>query len=360
MFTRRKKPRVKAKTVDAQYVGSEPTQINNEIDLVQAYNYYNYHFNNQDARRWVTEWLSKQHKSVQKWAKDYKLAHDNHTSMTMGAIAHMLNRNVVLPKHCLEFLVRRIQDVALTAAKYRKLAEKAEVTYIYPKVHENWVIIEAETMLDEYYQQEYPHIEPYKLPLRERNAKRKDVEAAVEFYDKLLLELGTKKGEGYEKLSKRQFNSYRRFVSLMLEQLNGYLREKTVTRKPRAPKIKSGDQIIKRLQFKATDAELNTVSINPLAILEAKVLYLYNTKYKMMTRLQALPAKALSVKGTTVINFDPKFSTRKKLRKPEAMLHAVLTMTDKMAEKALKKLSTKFLEVNGRVNTDTLILRAHK
>ena len=43
MFTRRKKPRVKAKTVDAQYVGSEPTQINNEIDLVQAYNYYNYH-----------------------------------------------------------------------------------------------------------------------------------------------------------------------------------------------------------------------------------------------------------------------------------------------------------------------------
>lgn len=130
-------------------------------------------------------------------------------------------------------------------------------------------------------------------------------------------------------------------------------------RKTRRPKAVSKDKLVSKLKFQVNDSDLGIASINPSDIIDASEVWVYNTKNRKVGvyRVAGL-ATGLSVKGTTLQNFDTVNSVQKTLRKPAEQIKN-WTGTSKMKfAKAFKELTTTDTTLNGRLNDTTIILKA--
>jgi hypothetical protein len=103
--------------------------------------------------------------------------------------------------------------------------------------------------------------------------------------------------------------------------------------------------------------ELNLVSIAPEKIVGALQVWTYNTKTKLLGVYNADNAKGLTVKGSTLQNFNEQTSIGKRLRKPEIVLPNVLGAGKVQIKKILPDLTTKETNLTGRMNSDTIIVR---
>jgi hypothetical protein len=68
-------------------------------------------------------------------------------------------------------------------------------------------------------------------------------------------------------------------------------------------------------------------------------------------------AKGLTIKGTTIQNFNVETSIGKRLRKPDLVVKQVLDGGKIVLKKLLDGLTTKPAELTGRINSDTIIVR---
>ena len=66
------------------------------------------------------------------------------------------------------------------------------------------------------------------------------------------------------------------------------------------------------------------------------------------------------VRGSTVHNWDQDFSRQAVLRKPEEVLPQILNKTIKQIDNVWNNLTTKVGKPTGRINKDTILLRAEE
>ena len=84
---------------------------------------------------------------------------------------------------------------------------------------------------------------------------------------------------------------------------------------------------------------------------------MFNEKYRKLTVLTQADKNGLTVKGSTILNFDTVQSYSMTLRKPKEILAAIATKTERQISNLLSKLTTKKTEAKGRVNNNTLIVK---
>lgn len=113
-------------------------------------------------------------------------------------------------------------------------------------------------------------------------------------------------------------------------------------------------KLVEKVQYLKNSTELGVQSCNPEKIIGATMVVLYNVKYRKLTILKG---KNLTVKGTTILDFEPIWSITKTLKKPEVFLSMFKSFPDlEDVKREVDKLSTKPSVANGRVNKDTLIV----
>ena len=134
--------------------------------------------------------------------------------------------------------------------------------------------------------------------------------------------------------------------------------EANKTRKPRQRKQKSPEQLVSKLKYLDKHEEL--VSENPKDIIGALQLWVYNTKSRKLGCYNAEDASGLSVKGSSIISFNESKSIQKKLRKPEVTLPEVLKGGKVYLRTTLDDIKAVASTLNGRLNTDTILLRIIK
>ena len=126
-------------------------------------------------------------------------------------------------------------------------------------------------------------------------------------------------------------------------------------RKARVVKEKPAAVLVAKLKYLKEFPELKLTSEKPASIVGAKTVWLYDTVKRKLFVYHAEGTNKLSVKGTTLLNWDAKKSQVKTLRKPEEF------MSNSLAAKAIQdrfdKLSTKPQTVNGRTNEFMIILK---
>jgi hypothetical protein len=66
----------------------------------------------------------------------------------------------------------------------------------------------------------------------------------------------------------------------------------------------------------------------------------------------------LSVKGTTIIGFNEEQSIQKTIRKPEEKLTEFKSAGKRKLEKFLDEINAVDIKLNGRINADTILLKA--
>jgi len=136
--------------------------------------------------------------------------------------------------------------------------------------------------------------------------------------------------------------------------------ESKATRKTRTPKPKSADKLVAKIKYCVTDEKYKVASINPVDIIGATELWVFNTKTRKIGKYVAEDHATLQVKGTTLQFFDEKQSVAKTLRKPEQQLPEFNKAGKVQLRKFLDNIKGVETKMNGRFNEQTVILKAVK
>ena len=133
--------------------------------------------------------------------------------------------------------------------------------------------------------------------------------------------------------------------------------EAKVNRAPRKTKAVPKDKLVAKLKYKKTDEPLKLVSINPVDIIGAKELWVFNSKTRKLGKYVAEEYKDLAVKGTTILNFNESQSVQKTLRKPVDQLKDFKAAGKVALRKFLEDINAVDTKLNGRVNEDIMLLK---
>ena len=173
--------------------------------------------------------------------------------------------------------------------------------------------------------------------------------------------------EGYAHFTAKMRKEFVEFFEKINTACDTIIETKKSTRKSRKPRARSKDSIIKKLKFQINDSDLGIASIHPTEIVNCNELWVYNTKTRKIGVYHALtkdpramnrPGSGLSVKGTTIIDFDKDASTQKTLRKPKEQIANWTGKAKTKFAKSFNELKTTPIKMNGRINDNTIILKA--
>ena len=138
-------------------------------------------------------------------------------------------------------------------------------------------------------------------------------------------------------------------------------------RKPRKKKEKSPEKLVSKMQFRLEDEKLLLKSIDATEIIYAEQLWVYNTKTRKLGHYKAKvldprglsrPGTGLTVKGTSIKGFDEENSVQKTLRHPEQQLKEFANSGPKKVIELFDAVKTMGIKLNGRVNSEVILLRA--
>ena len=172
--------------------------------------------------------------------------------------------------------------------------------------------------------------------------------------------------EGYAHVKKADIKKLRTAISELMVALDFIIDQAKATRKPRKAKPRSADKVISKLKFLKIDEKYKLASINPIDVVGANELWVFNVKTRKLGKYIASSidpkglgreGTGLSVKGTTIIGFDEKLSVQKTLRKPDEQLKEFKGAGKVALRKFLEDINTTDTKLNGRSNLDTVLLK---
>ena len=166
--------------------------------------------------------------------------------------------------------------------------------------------------------------------------------------------------EAYSYLNKTQLKKLVAYCDLIITDAMKIAGEAKASRKPRKRKQKTPDQLVATLQFCQTSDEFKVSSIKPREIIGAMQLWVFNTKNRKLGCYHAIDADGLSIKGSSIINFNESKSVQKTLRKPEATLPEILKGGKVYLRNALDDIRAVESGLTGRLNADIILVRIVK
>lgn len=399
---------------DAQWTGEEPIWKGWESWSVERFMrmrmrmlpFYSYYTTSSDLKPDLLSWMKEQ-----KYPKtDIDVVNSiapNSIPLTLGKLARVLNRGMpsLHPKAAEyyktlsanngidndgEIIPLKPIDDAITLHKeiqtllnQNKPASietkvKAVVTKVVKKDTEISSLEKVDTDIISYIEQMFDNwmrdfektkVQPLSLVsfVRDGNIKKSGIAYLLSYLNKHLEEFrgayeksDLQLVEGYSYLGKA---ALRNRVTLLQEMINEVTRNSLPLKKARVikkdhPKQKDPSKLITRLKFAVENDVLNIKSIDPIAIIGSKTLYVYNTKYRTLTVYFASDDNGHTISGTSLKNFDEQKSYVITLRKPKEILNYIITQAPKKIESTLFNIDSKKKMAKGRLNENTILLRA--
>lgn len=385
---------------DSKYTGEEPQwdgcenwdPIKFMTNRNRMFGFYNYYLSAKDLKVFTLEWM-KNNGYKKDEIKYVKSLPDTQPSVTVSKLCRALNNGMlptcdgcmdyykekpgyvnVEPHDDLAFVKNAIDDllkgytqpVAVEETDKKPVDQKANVSPIdrLKNKVESTVCRDLDWMLDDWINTD---VRVFGINLHSSLKANSIPGAGVKYVNAWLMrqrdELsGAIDGdqdcvEGYSHLSKQAIRHRIKELDKMLSQLEKYKATHTNARKPRKKKIQSADRQVKQLKYLNESDEYAITSASPVLIPGSTKIYTFNIKYRKLTVYICESRDGMSVKGTTIKNYDESLSYSMTLRKPNDILNAVVTKTERRSQKILDELKTKRKPANGRINDQTLILK---
>lgn len=371
-MAKKKSNYIGGKTLDEKMMGQEPGVIENVVDndprVSDAFNYYNYMFDTTTGKKWVIEYMKRNSYTKEQIDLFDSVPHSR-IGMTACSLARMTNNGTKLTVKNIEFLQNTIDKVIKMGSEV-PVSTPSSTPNIQNRLREkqNAVIADVEDELDKFYNNNYAGTFSFYQFSQTKQLKPAHAKAVREYYSRLLDELKELTQpkpdkdlvEGYSHLNKSQIKSYYAFVSSICSDAERFSVNTKVVRSPRKKKPKSAIDLIKGLKYKKDDTTLKLTSVNPQTIVGAKALWVYNTKYKAIGVYYASTERGLSIKGSTITQFNAATSLSKTARKPEEIIEKALRVSPAASKKLLETMTTKEKMMNGRINNETILLRVIK
>lgn len=351
--------------------GGEPSwEKSNNTSLAAALNWYNYYSDYKESKKFAIQYLKhiKEDKNV--IAQIEKIPEDKFENL--GFVCRMEMRGATLSDKQKKWIKTFFCKLEYIKQKEEKPKEKEIVTNtvsvqerVIEKSKEH--IAELEANLDKCIEEKnFKLFKPYEL-LLQLGVKGAHTANIKKFYNKRLFEFENVQvttdavlKEGYSNFTKKQLKEYIELLNLLISDCDKISHNAKLKRTPRKKKAKSVEKVLEKVQYKKDDTELKLVSINPSEILGCKQLWVYNTKLRKLGVYNAKDADGLSVKGTTLLNFTEDSSVQKTIRKPDVVLSAILKASKTSIKKTFDAVNSVGSQLTGRLNADTILLKAFK
>jgi hypothetical protein len=166
--------------------------------------------------------------------------------------------------------------------------------------------------------------------------------------------------EAYSSFSKARLMNLLSCYAKIITDANKLNQNIKVARKPRKKKPVSSEKKVSKLNYMEQDAKLKLRSIDPVKIVGATQLWVYNTKTKKLGVYMSNRPEGLDVKNSTIIGYGEAGSISKTLRKPEKVLPEVVSGGKITLRKMMDGINSKPSPLNGRISQDVILLRVVK
>jgi molecular chaperone GrpE (heat shock protein) len=368
---------------DEKYTGGEPDWSEDDVNLSdadfdhklrQSFYYYNYYYSQKDARKNVIEWLKLRPKEYTKeQVRAFERTSDKSIPMTAcSLIMANVRANMPLKSRHLEFLSECILDAISKADPEPVEVATVEDKPVYkaPTIQDRLnektseIIGELEGHYDDAVRNVKTNFKPYDF-LVANNVVQSQIAKYEELYANRASELELARGrteeqlvEGYKHYKAADFKRIIGWIDDLLAALEQYKSVKKASKKARVKKAPSKEKLIAKLKYAKTDPVLKIVSINPAEIVGASEVWVFNIKTRKLGRYVAGSYQTLSVKGTSIVNFDEQKSVSKTLRKPEVALKEFAKAGKVQLRKFLDDIKATETKMNGRINPDVVLLKA--
>lgn len=344
--------------------------------------FYRLDYSGKDLKPKVVMWMQ-QNGYTKEQIKAFKDTKDNRSNLTMGSIAANLLKG--MPAVRAEFNDERDTTAWLREQIARVVAEGKDDEVIddtiveeKPDVHmpsiqerlRDTAYAMTEELEDalESFQQDPDAFDPKSFKvlnlLRGKQAKAAHARVIKDFYIRQYdeyLEVADGKcdqlKEAYSHLNKAQVKKITQFYSEIISACDMLAQEAKINRKPRAKKPTDKNKLVSKVKYLKQDDKLKLVSINPEDVIGAKELWVFNVKTRKLGKYVASEFSDLSIKGTSIVNFDENKSIAKTLRKPEEQLKEFKAAGKVALRKFLDDIKAVDIKLNGRINEETMLLR---
>ena len=352
--------------VNRKYMGDEPeflgAMTNGEYGL--ALNWYNCMCDTNDAREYITEYLTKRNRKAE--AKLLAKLDNCWVPTTVAWRCRMLDRGYEVPSEG-DFLEKELAKAlgrvapAAGEASGDSLAASKRSIQDRMRDRQHDIIGDIEELLD----QGDNELNLYDW-LKANAIPAGYCQAIVDNYSPWLDELiqayegkDEQLKEAYSYLSRKELKDRVVFFNKLIDDAQRYGNVTKKTRAPRKPRTISMDKKLKNLKYQKENNEYKIASINPEKIIGAQELWTFNTKYKIVTVFRAIDRGGLQVKGTSIIGYDEKTSMSKGTgRKPEIVLDKIPKSGKIVLKKLMEELKTdKPLQI--RINENTVLMKVN-
>lgn len=375
----KKKPTVRrAHLADEKYTGYEPqwdteralAMSTEEFDhhLRKSFFYYNYHYGVKDLKPDFCKWLAEQ-KDFQISKSDLsKVIKSRWVPITACSLIAAHRVGMPLKPNAIQYLETAVRDVCEKYDYYsegddilpvEEVKTPVRVPTIQDRLNEKTAatIGELEGHFDELADIKfYDFLVAQNVPQGQLGKIEKvyaDRRAELELAQSRTDDQVT---EGYKHLKAADYKRIYAWLDELQKAIEQYRGVKKATKKARVKKSPSKEKLVAKVKYAKQDAGLKLVSINPVDIIGAGELWVYNVKTRKLGQYIASNSSGLAVKGTTLENFTEK-SVQKTLRKPEQQLADFMKATKVQLRKFMDGVKTTEIALNGRINEDTLLLR---
>jgi len=369
--------------MDEKYTGGEPawdTEAAGKFDnetfdhyLRKSFYYYNYYYTQKDCKKYIVEWMQAQPSTFSKQeVSAFIRSSDRNMSMTACSLIMAHRAGMPFRGRHIEFITEAInKSIGLaepedTVVETAEEKPKAYVPTIQDRLNEKTaeIIGELEGHYDEATKATKTTFKPYEY-LVSNNVVQSQLSKYELVYTKRKLELESALAkqdedlkEGYRHYKAADFKRLIAWIDDLLVAIDQYRSVKKAVKKARVKKAPSKEKLISKLKYSKEFKELKIVSINPADIIGATELWVYNTKYRKLGRYTADAYKTLTIKGTTIENFDSTKSVQKTLRKPAEQLKEFAKAGKVQLRKFLDDIRATDTQLTGRISTDIVLLKA--
>lgn len=367
---------------DEKYTGSEPLwpadaaewpQEKFDSQLRRSFYYYNYYYTVKSARKHLNEWVRKSGLFTKDEARAFDRVSDKFVPMTAVSLTMAHGVGMPFKERHIEFLSTTVKNLLTTHRDDVAEQESAEDVVQAPvikvsiqdrlaeKTAEN--IGEIEGQFDNIIKGVKTEFKPHdflvarnvpqaQLTKYERvfEARKEEILLAQSKQDAQLV-------EAYKHYKTADFKRVISWIDLLLAAIEQYRGVKKATKKARVKKAPTKQKLIAKLKYATENKELKVVSINPMDIIGSTELWVYNTKTRKIGKYVAAEFKTLSIKGSSIENYDEVKSVCKTLRKPDEKLKEFAKAGKIQLRKFLTEIKAVESRMNGRISADILLLK---
>jgi hypothetical protein len=380
---KKKEPNARLLAADEKATGPEPqwdTERALGFDddtfdhhLRKSFQYYNYHYSVKQCRKHLDDWLRRNSRFDKKVIAKFERVSDKYVVMTPCSLIMAHRRGMPLKERHIKYIHDQveyslslaskggddIEDIATPSAVIERkltiqdrLQERTGELIGEIEGHYDLVLKNQKTDF-----KVYDFLTVHRVPQSQlgkyETVFQNRVQELMSAQDKSDAQLV----ESYRHYRASDFKRLFAFLADLLAGIEQYRGVKKAVKKARVRKAPAKEKVVARLKYAREDRSLKVVSINPVDIIGAQELWVYNTKTRKLGKYVAEAMGELGIKGTTITGYDQVKSIAKTLRKPDEQLKEFARAGKVALRSYIKDIKAVEIKLNGRINEETLLLK---